>query len=64
MRERARKALVQYVKSFEERNTKLRLIGAYIHMDEASPHLHLEYVNEAHGDSQGRFTHKSLDRVR
>lgn len=63
MRERAKKALVQYVKSFEERNPNLRIIGAYIHMDEASPHLHLDYVPVAHGYSRGLSTRNSLDRA-
>lgn len=63
MRERAKEALVQYVKSFEERNPNLRLIGAYIHMDEASPHLHLDYVPVAHGYSRGLSTRNSLDRA-
>jgi hypothetical protein len=63
MRERAKKALVQYVKGFEERNPNLRLIGAYIHMDEASPHLHLDYVPVAHGYSRGISTRNSLDRA-
>lgn len=63
MRERAKKALVQYVKSFEERNPNLRLIGAYIHMDEVSPHLHLDYVPVAHGYSRGLSTRNSLDRA-
>ena len=63
MRERAKEALVQYVKGFEERNPNLRLIGAYIHMDEASPHLHLDYVPVAHGYSRGLSTRNSLDRA-
>lgn len=63
MRERAKKALVQYVKGFEERNPNLKLIGAYIHMDEASPHLHLDYVPVAHGYSRGLSTRNSLDRA-
>ena len=63
MRERAKEALVQYVKGFEERNPNLRLIGAYIHMDEVSPHLHLDYVPVAHGYSRGLSTRNSLDRA-
>ena len=39
-------------RGFEERNPNLKLIGAYIHMDEASPHLHLDYVPVAHGYSR------------
>ena len=56
MRERAKEALVQYVKGFEERNPNLKLIGAYIHMDEASPHLHLDYIPVAQGYTRGLET--------
>jgi hypothetical protein len=62
-RERAKEALVQYVKGFEERNQNLKLIGAYIHMDEASPHLHLDYVPVANGYSRGLETRNSLDKA-
>ena len=34
-REKAKKALTKYIETFEERNPNLKLIGAYIHMDEA-----------------------------
>lgn len=62
-RERAKEALVKYVEGFEERNPNLKLIGAYIHMDEASSHLHLDYVPVAHGYSRGLSTRNSLDRA-
>lgn len=62
-RERAKEALVKYVEGFEERNPNLKLIGAYIHMDEVSPHLHLDYVPVAHGYSRGLSTRNSLDRA-
>lgn len=62
-RERAKEALVKYVEGFEERNPNLKLVGAYIHMDEASPHLHLDYVPVAHGYSRGLSTRNSLDRA-
>ena len=63
MRERAKEALVKYVEGFEERNPNLKLIGAYIHMDEASPHLHLDYVPVATGYSRGLEKRNSLDRA-
>lgn len=63
MRERAKEALVQYVKDFEERNPNLKLIGAYIHMDEASPHLHLDYIPVAQGYTRGLETRNSLDKA-
>ena len=38
-----------YVASFQARNPNLYPIGAYIHLDEeASPHLHLDYIPLAH----------------
>ncbi len=62
-RERAKEALIRYASTFEQRNPNLRLIGAYIHMDEASPHLHLDYVPVAHGYSRGLSTRNSLDKA-
>ena len=62
-RERAKEALVQYVKGFEERNPNLKLVGAYIHMDEASPHLHLDYIPVAQGYTRGLETRNSLDKA-
>lgn len=62
-RERAKEALIRYTSTFEQRNPNLRLIGAYIHMDEASPHLHLDYVPVAHGYSRGLSTRNSLDKA-
>lgn len=49
LREKAKECLVEYAKTFEIRNPNLKLIGAYIHMDEASPHLHLDYIPIAKG---------------
>ena len=36
--------LEEYVRSFEERNPHLKLFNAVIHMDESTPHLHLDFV--------------------
>lgn len=63
MREKAKEALVQYVEGFEQRNPCLKLIGAYIHMDEASPHLHLDYIPVATGYSRGLEKRNSLDKA-
>lgn len=62
-RQTAKKALIEYVNTFEGRNPNLRLIGAYIHMDEASPHLHLDYIPVAHGYRQGMEIRNSLDKA-
>lgn len=60
LREKAADALAAYALTFERRNPNLKLIGAYIHMDEASPHLHLDYIPIAHGYSRGLKTRNSL----
>lgn len=40
----AKEVLQQYVQDFQQRNPQLAVIGAYIHLDEATPHLHLDWV--------------------
>lgn len=62
-KEKATTALVEYVKSFEERNPNLKLIGAYIHLDEASPHLHLDYIPVATDYKRGLKIRNSLDKA-
>lgn len=36
-----------YVKRFQQENPCFRVTGAYVHMDEATPHLHLDFVYKA-----------------
>lgn len=62
-REVAKNALYRYATTFQARNPNLRLIGAYIHMDEASPHLHLDYIPVATGYKNGMPIRNSLDRA-
>lgn len=62
-RQTAKKCLIEYVKGFEERNPNIKLIGAYIHMDEASPHLHLDYIPVATGYKRGLSVRNSFSRA-
>ncbi len=62
-RQRACSALLEYISKFEERNPNLKLIGAYIHMDEASPHLHFDYIPVATGYKNGLAMRNSLDKA-
>lgn len=62
-REKAKKALTKYIETFEERNPNLKLIGAYIHMDEASPHLHFDYIPVATGYKTGLPVRNSLSKA-
>ena len=40
----AQKILYEYMQEFEQRNPTLRVFGAFLHMDEATPHLHIDFV--------------------
>lgn len=62
-REIAKECLLEYIEGFEERNPGLELIGAYIHMDEASPHMHFDYIPVATGYKTGVQKRNSLDRA-
>lgn len=62
-REIAKECLLEYIEGFEERNSGLELIGAYIHMDEASPHMHFDYIPVATGYKTGVQKRNSLDRA-
>ena len=62
-RDIAKKCLLEYIEGFEDRNPGLELIGAYIHMDEASPHMHFDYIPVAEGYKNGLQKRNSLDRA-
>lgn len=52
--------LKDYVKMFQLRNPQLYMIGAYIHLDEETPHLHLNFVPWVSGCKRGLETKTSL----
>ena len=52
--------LQDYVKMFQLRNPQLYVIGAYIHLDEETPHLHLNFVPWVSGCKRGLETKTSL----
>ena len=55
--------LERYVQTFQERNPNLYLFNAVLHMDEATPHLHLDYIPVAHGYKTGMETRNSLTKA-
>ncbi len=59
----AAEILDQYAKTFEERNPNLKLFNAVLHMDEATPHLHLDYIPVAHEYKSGLKTRNSLTKA-
>ena len=40
----ARTVLDEYYRGFQERNPNLRVFSAHLHMDEATPHIHIDFV--------------------
>lgn len=54
------KALQDYVELFIRRNPQLYVFGAYIHMDEETPHVHIDFVPFSTGNKRGLETKNSL----
>ncbi len=52
--------LDEYMKGFQERNPHLRVFSAYMHMDESTPHLHIDFVPFTTGSKRGLETRVSL----
>ena len=49
----AAKVLDKYMRDFQRRNPTLRVFSAYLHMDEATPHLHIDFVPYTTGSRRG-----------
>lgn len=56
----ARQVLDEYYRGFQERNTQLRVFSAHLHLDEATPHLHIDFVPFTTGSKRGLDTRVSL----
>ena len=56
----AAKVLDEYMRDFRQRNPTLRVFSAYLHMDEATPHLHIDFVPFTTGSKRGLETRVSL----
>ena len=54
------KVLDKYMRDFQRRNPTLRVFNAYLHMDEATPHLHIDFVPYTTGSKRGLDTRVSL----
>ena len=51
--ERAAAALKEFAESFQERNPHLRVFNMVLHMDEATPHLHVRLCAGGHWAEPG-----------
>jgi hypothetical protein len=58
--ELAKRVLDEYYAGFQERNPNLRVFSAHLHMDEATPHLHIDFVPFTTGSKRGLETRVSL----
>jgi len=56
----AAKVLDEYMQDFQQRNPNMRVFSAHLHMDEATPHLHIDFVPFATNSKRGLDTRVSL----
>ena len=56
----ARQILDEYYRGFQERNPQLKVFSAHLHMDEATPHIHIDFVPFTTGSKRGLDTRVSL----
>ncbi|EUB19219.1 plasmid recombination protein, partial [Fusobacterium sp. CM22] len=59
----AKRVLNDFMQDFSERNPNLYVFNAVLHMDEATPHLHIDYIPVAHGYQKGLQVRNSLDKA-
>ena len=58
--ELAKRILDEYYRGFQQRNPHLKVFSAHLHMDEATPHLHIDFVPFTTGSKRGLDTRVSL----
>ena len=56
----AARVLDEYMQDFQRRNPTLRVFSAHLHLDEATPHLHIDFVPYTTGSKRGLDTRVSL----
>ena len=58
--ETAKQCLIQYANGFQARNPTLRVFWSHLHMDEATPHVHIDFVPYITGSKRSMDTRVSL----
>ena len=58
--DRAAAVLSEFAETFQERNPHLRVFNAVLHMDEATPHIHIDFVPVATEQTRGLQTRVSM----
>ncbi|QUH31883.1 plasmid recombination protein [Vallitalea guaymasensis] len=59
----AKAILTEFMDSFQERNPQLRVFSTHLHMDEETPHLHIDFVPFTTGSKRGLETRVSLKKA-
>ena len=59
----AEKILDDYMQSFIERNPNLHVFSAHLHMDEETPHLHIDFIPFTTNSKRGLETRVSLKKA-
>ena len=57
------KVLGEYMLDFQKRNPNLHVFSAHLHMDETTPHLHIDFVPFTTGSKRGLDTRVSLKKA-
>jgi len=63
MGDAAKRILDEYFQGFQERNPNLRVFSAHLHMDEATPHLHIDFIPFTTESTRGLDTRVSLKKA-
>ena len=58
--ETAKQCLIEYANGFQARNPTLHVFWSHLHMDEATPHLHIDFVPYITGSKRSMDTRVSL----
>ena len=61
--DKAKEILNEFMEGFEERNPQLKVFSAHLHMDEATPHLHIDFIPYITGSKRGLSTRVSLKKA-
>ena len=58
--EMAKEILSEFMRTFQERNPNLHVFSAHLHMDEETPHLHIDFIPFTRNSKRGLDTRVSL----
>lgn len=58
--ETAKTMLDEYMREFEQHNPNLKVFNAVMHLDESTPHLHIDFVPVAHKGQRGLSLKNSM----